>query len=128
MVLEDYNCVLCSRSCEETLLHLFFKCPFSQDCWNSIPISWNLNLPPLDMVIEARSNFDSPIFREIFISACWTIWKARNGIIFNKNLFQWWNGKQLSEKTLAWFASKLRRALLILFLCGERVAYDVLVF
>jgi hypothetical protein len=42
------------------------------------------------------------------------------------NMFQWWNGKQLSEKTLAWFASKLRRALLLLFLCGERVAYDVL--
>ena len=92
MVLEDYNCVLCSRSCEETLLHLFFKCPFSQDCWNSIPISWNLNLPPLDMVIEARSNFDSPIFREIFITACWIISTTRNKVIFDQgqvNLNGW---------------------------------------
>ena len=35
------------------------------------------------------------------------------------------NGEQPSGKILAWFASKLGRALLILSLCGEIVAYDV---
>jgi hypothetical protein len=75
MELEDYNYVLYS-SCEETLLHLFFECPFSQDCWNSILISWNLNLPP----------------SEIFITACWIIWTTRNKIIFDQgqvNLNGW---------------------------------------
>ena len=35
-ILDDYNCVLCNSRCEETLFHLFFSCPFSQDCWNSV--------------------------------------------------------------------------------------------
>jgi len=34
------------------------------------------------MLIQARISFDSHIFREIFIAACWNIWKSRNGIIF----------------------------------------------
>ena len=81
--LEDYNCVLCNEGHEETSFHLFFECAFSKSCWNTIPIDWNLNLQPLDMVIEARTAFGSIIFREIFITACWIIWTTRNGVIFD---------------------------------------------
>jgi hypothetical protein len=35
------------------------------------------------MVIVARTEFDSSIFREIFVTACWVIWKTRNAVIFN---------------------------------------------
>ena len=63
---EDYSCVLCTIGHEQISFHLFFECPFSQSCWNTIPISWNLNLQPLDMVIEAREAFGSSIFREVF--------------------------------------------------------------
>lgn len=82
-ILEDYSCVLCNGSCEETLEHLFFTCPFSQNCWHSLHIYWNTGLQPLDMVIEARTNFGHPIFRELMITACWIIWKMRNSIIFD---------------------------------------------
>jgi len=90
--LDDYNCVLCNSGCEETLLRLFLSCPFSQDCWNTLHIHWNLNLDPLDMVIEARTTFGHCIFREIMITACWIIWKTRNDIIFDNgvcNLSVW---------------------------------------
>lgn len=83
MFLDDYSCVLCVNGPEETSLHLFLECPFSSACWHSIGVNWNLSLPPLDMVIQARTDFGSHIFREIFITACWNIWKARNGIIFD---------------------------------------------
>ena len=45
----------------------------------------NHELPrqPLDMIIQARTDFGNHIFREIFISACWTIWNDRNGFIFD---------------------------------------------
>ena len=92
MLLENYNCVLCNSDCEETSMHLFFKCHFSTACWNSIPICWNQNLPPLDMIIDARTSFGSPIFREIFITACWIIWVTRNAVIFDDvqaNLSNW---------------------------------------
>jgi hypothetical protein len=82
MALDDYNCVLCSSGCEETSFHLFFECPFSQVCWNSIPMSWDTNLQPLDMIIKARSDFGNAFFREILITVCWAIWITRNGVIF----------------------------------------------
>jgi len=92
MYLEDYNYVLCHNGPEETCFHLFFECPFSSDCWNSININWNFNLEPLDMIIQARIDFNSHIFREIFITTCWVLWKARNGIIFDNQtatLLEW---------------------------------------
>ena len=66
MALDDYSCVLCNTNLEETYLHLFFECPFSQECWDNIPINWNLNLPPLDMVIIAGIALDIP-FSEKFL-------------------------------------------------------------
>jgi hypothetical protein len=35
------------------------------------------------MVIEGRTNFGSPIFREICITTCWVIWTTRNAVIFD---------------------------------------------
>lgn len=92
MHLDDYNCAICNASIEETSMHLFFECPFSLSCWSSIGIIWDLSLPPLDMIIEARTNFGSSIFREIVIAACWAIWNSRNGLIFDNkpcNLSNW---------------------------------------
>jgi len=69
-----------------------WMCFFSQSCWNTIPITWNLNSQPLYMIIEARTTFGSPLFREIFITACCVIWSTRNGVIFDSgqiNLNVW---------------------------------------
>jgi hypothetical protein len=53
-----------------------------------IPCQFNLdmNLQPLDMMIEARTIFGSPIFSEIVITTCWVIWTSRNGVIFDKEV------------------------------------------
>lgn len=90
--LNDYNCVLCNSNSEGTCFHLFFSCPFSTACWNSVNITWNINLQPLDMICQARIDFNSCIFREIVITACWVIWTTRNGVIFDAkshNLNHW---------------------------------------
>lgn len=60
-----------------------FECPFDLACWNYIGIHWNLDLPPLDMIIEARTAFGSYLFRPIVIMACWIIWNSRNGLILD---------------------------------------------
>jgi hypothetical protein len=36
----NYNCVLCYENNEEATFHLFFSCPFSQDCWRHLNINW----------------------------------------------------------------------------------------
>jgi hypothetical protein len=35
---KGYSCVLCPRNREETTFHLFFSCPFSQECWSTLHI------------------------------------------------------------------------------------------
>lgn len=115
MVLDNYHCVLCHLRCEETCFHLFFDCPFSRDCWSTMSINWDTNLSPLDMMIQARQNFGSPIFREIIITACWIIWTTRNGVIFNSgqiNLNQW-KRRFKDELGLVCNKSKNQRQLLL---------------
>jgi hypothetical protein len=92
MALDDYNCVLCNLGCEETNFHLFFECSFSRDCWATIPINWNLSLSPLDMILQARADFNNAIFIEIAITACRVIWNTRNDVIFDNgqiNIHLW---------------------------------------
>jgi len=92
MHLDSYACALCSLNPEETCLHLFFTCAFSQSCWNWLLIDWDLDLPPHEMLTKARTDFGSHIFREIFITAAWMIWKVRNGVTFDNkavSLTEW---------------------------------------
>lgn len=118
MALDDYNCVLCDLGTEETSFHLFFECPFSQNCWSTIPIVWNLNLRPLDMILQARADFDSVIFREVLITACWIIWTMRNSIIFDngqKDINLWRRKFHLEFGLVCTKAKNERRTLLSLW-------------
>jgi hypothetical protein len=40
MALQDYNCMLCSQSSEETVEHLFLDCTFAKECWNLINLEY----------------------------------------------------------------------------------------
>jgi hypothetical protein len=71
MHLDVYNCVLCSAQIEETLEHLFFGCNFSKWYWRFLNDQWNTNLAPYDMLLSARSQFGSKIFREVLIIGIW---------------------------------------------------------
>jgi hypothetical protein len=82
----DYTCVLCSRGIEETTFHLFFSCPFSQECWRSLNIVWNSQLNFFNMMDQARDNWHQGFFMETFLLACWHIWKQRNAFIFSRGL------------------------------------------
>ena len=83
-----------------------YCCSFSTACWNTIPISWDLNLPHLDMVIDARTNFGSPIFREICITACWIIWTTRNAVIFDNGQISISNWKGSFKEELGLVCTK----------------------
>lgn len=82
-ILDNYSCPVCSSNAEETMMHLFFTCSFSQWCWRFLNIRWNASLEIMDMIVDARIQFNSKIFREIIIVACWTTWTHRNEVIFD---------------------------------------------
>lgn len=73
----DLYCMLRQQQCTETMLHLFFLCPFSTVCWNSLGISWDTNLNLDNMLVAAKANYSGYCFFEKFLLAAWNIWKQR---------------------------------------------------
>jgi len=78
----NYSCVMCNENIEETAFHLFFNCNFGRACWGKIGMQWNQNLPFFRMMKTAQELNNNSFFMEIFIIACWNIWKQRNALIF----------------------------------------------
>jgi hypothetical protein len=76
------DCVLCDTCPEETLMHLFFECSFSQSFWWAIGIEWNTDFHLIHMISDACQRYKMSFIMEIIISGCWAIWDQRNGLIF----------------------------------------------
>jgi hypothetical protein len=83
ITLQDYNCILFNGTTEETLFHLFLDCPFST-CWAWLQIQIDSSLEPFQIIESFRDQLQVPFFMEVIILMCWTIWRARNGMIFRK--------------------------------------------
>lgn len=82
MYLECYNCVLCHLNTEESLMHLFFDCPFAMACRNVLGFAHLIQNDHLAMLSAFKDHFQRPFFMEVFISMCWAIWTTRNDSIF----------------------------------------------
>lgn len=82
MVLQDYNCVLCNTLVEESLSHLFLECPFAEQCWAIVNIQIDHSLSPFENIQSFKEQLQVPFFIEIIILMSWSIWKARNDLIF----------------------------------------------
>lgn len=70
MVLETYNCVLCSLPIEETSDHLFLHSAFAMDCWNllGVHIPADGRLPQVVSSLKAR--LQSKLFMVAIILMC----------------------------------------------------------
>ena len=84
MDLQDYNCILCNGLIEESLCHLFIHCPFANACWNWLQIQTDQHLNFFQNLEGFKRQLQVPYFTEIITIMCWTIWKARNALIFNQ--------------------------------------------
>ena len=82
MVLSSYTCALCSFLVEETAQHLFLDCDFARMCWNMIGLDIPLNTSIEDMIMVLKAQINPPFFMETIILMSWTIWTARNELIF----------------------------------------------
>lgn len=81
--LEDYSCVLCDQGAEETIQHLFWTCPFAQECWSFICPQHSQLESTYQAILHLRNLLNDNLFMEIIVLASWAIWIARNNFIFN---------------------------------------------
>lgn len=85
MVLESYNCEICSLLVEETVEHLFWLCPFAQQCWGILNLETVQSEDNFENIRAIKNQMPTQFFMVAVILMSWTIWRARNELIFNNN-------------------------------------------
>jgi hypothetical protein len=68
MHLDDYNCVLCSLAVEESLVHLFLDCPFSESCWATLGLFIQQTSDPFVTLESFRQQLQQSFFMEIIVT------------------------------------------------------------
>jgi hypothetical protein len=81
------KCVFCGE--QETIQHLFIECPLAKLLWRTVHFTYAL--PPPTSITNMFGNWLNGVDRQsktficIGVSVlCWSIWRTRNDIIFNK--------------------------------------------
>jgi hypothetical protein len=87
MHLQTYSYEFCGQGMEETTDHLFLRCPFAQQCWGLINLIVSDNAGMKENCESFKIQLNTQFFMVAFILMAWTIWLARNELIFNNN--QW---------------------------------------
>ena len=82
MFLESYNCVLCQEGVEESRNHLFLICTFARECWSLLGLNLPLQCSFPEVILRMKTHLQTDFFNAVILM-CWTIWGARNNIIFN---------------------------------------------
>lgn len=84
MHLDSYACALCAEQVKETLMHLFWDCPFALNCWNHILPTRNRGISSFDEICIRTQEINNEIALDIIIMSCWSLWSVRNDKIFRQ--------------------------------------------
>ena len=81
------KCCVCSSA--ETIQHLFFDCYVARFVWNTVHITYGIQLPTsfANMFGSWLYGLSLKLRNQILLGAvalCWSIWLNRNDTIFNK--------------------------------------------
>ena len=97
-----YTFLLCDTPPEETVAHLFFKCPFATKCWDAIGMHWHDSQCRLELIHGGKKSWGGPLFMETFIIAIWGVWKERNNKNFRNMLpsFESWRDRFRNDMSM----------------------------
>jgi hypothetical protein len=107
-LLQSYQCVVRNCNEEETLVHLFWACPFAEQCWNFVCPQRNKRLSVLEAFENMRTRMKLPFAMEIIILAAWGIWIVRNNKIF-KDQNAVFNRKALYSQELRLLVHRMKK-------------------
>jgi hypothetical protein len=110
--LPSYTCVNYNCAEEETLVHLFWSCPFAAKCWDFICPQRDRNLSVYEAISDMRHRIHKPFAMEIIILASWSIWLVRNNKIFKNERprFESWKVIYYEELKMINFRMKKKHA------------------
>jgi hypothetical protein len=100
--LQNYDCETSQCHQEETIVHLFWSCPFAPRCWEFICPDRFPSLDWVEAVVDLKMKLQVPFYMEIIILTAWGLWMVRNNKIFNNHRppFQSWKAIYYHELTL----------------------------
>lgn len=75
---------MCNNGEEETIEHLFFDCPFTQECWGILNFVWDGSLQLMDRLVHRSLTHNLPFFTEATLIAASELWKMRNDKVFQR--------------------------------------------
>lgn len=82
--LPSVNCAICTLESDETILHLFWDCPFAYDCWESLGLHKFRGISAMDEILLTSDVLPKNFGLTIIIMGCWHLWMQRNGWIFQR--------------------------------------------
>ncbi|TVU02683.1 hypothetical protein EJB05_51805, partial [Eragrostis curvula] len=78
MQLDDYKCEMCLLQRNETIYHLFLRCPFAQNCWAILGVQTPRTNDAALAVQRIKRQLNVPFFMEVIILMSWSIWMRPN--------------------------------------------------
>jgi hypothetical protein len=94
-----------------TLLENLLEWSRSQQCWGFIGIQIVQSEGTVRNIQAIKDQLHSQFFMIAIILLCWTIWKARNEMIFNNNQFSIQDCKEFFFKELRLVSFRVKQSL-----------------
>jgi hypothetical protein len=107
--LQSYQCVVRNCNEEETLVHLFWACPFADQCWNFICPQRNKRLSILEALEDMKARINLPFAMEIIMLAAWGIWIVRNNKVFKDQNVVFHSWKAIYSQELRLLVHRMKK-------------------
>jgi hypothetical protein len=114
-LLQSYNCVVRNCNTEETRVHLFWACPFADQCWNFVCPQRNKRLSILEALEEMKTKINLPFAMDIIMLAAWGIWIVRNNKILKDHNAPFISWKAVFSQELKLLVHRMKKKHLVLF-------------
>ena len=106
---EKYSCVTMNCTEEETLIHLFWSCPFAKECWDFICPGRTRNLSIWEAITDLKEKIGKPFAMDIIILAAWSIWLVRNNNVLKNERPSFASWKAIYFQELRLVAHRMKK-------------------
>jgi hypothetical protein len=107
--LQSHNCVVRNYNTEETLVHLFWACPFADQCWDFVCLQRNKRLSILEALEEMKTRIKLPFSMEIIMLSAWGIWIIRNNKVFKDQNVEFASWKAIFYQELKLLVHRMKK-------------------